>query len=482
MEKTDIEAVKRGSVHGVVALTSRTFFLQSISLFGTFVLTVILSPAAYGIFAIVSSAINFLNYFSDIGLAAALVQKKEEPTRDDLVTTFTLQQILVGVAVCFTLFFSRKLAAFYGFDQDGLFLLRALAISFLLSSFKTIPSVLLERALTFHKLVVPQIVETFSFYLVAIVLAVKGFGVASYAWAALVRGFLGVILLYIIAPWKPGLRLEMKSVKKLLSYGIPYQANSFIALIKDDLLIVFLGKSLSFEAVGYIVWAKKWAEVPLRLIMDSIVRVTFPAYARLQGHKEVLGRAIEKSFFFLALFVFPILVGMILVIKPIIFLIPRYAKWEPALFSFYLLTFSSILAALSSPLVNALNAIGKIFWTLRLMLMWTILTWVLVPFLTMAFGYNGYSIAAVIIATTSFIPIFVVRRFVSFTFLPHIIKPVMATIIMGVTVAFLLKLSSSNGLSIGLDIVIGMIVYWAVIGIVARNEIMPMFEKYFRKS
>jgi O-antigen/teichoic acid export membrane protein len=49
----------------------------------------------FGVFAIVSAIINFLVYFSDIGLAAALIQKKERPTETDLRTTFLVQQILV---------------------------------------------------------------------------------------------------------------------------------------------------------------------------------------------------------------------------------------------------------------------------------------------------------------------------------------------------------------------------------------------------
>ena len=83
--------------------------------------------------------------------------------------------------------------------------------------------------------------------------------------------------------------------------------HSFLALVKDDLLTVFLGKVLPFTEVGYIGWAKKWAEVPLRLVMDSVVRVTFPTFSRIQESKETLSRAIEKRFSAcrLSFFLFP---------------------------------------------------------------------------------------------------------------------------------------------------------------------------------
>src|SRR3990172_4291410 len=118
----DPQDIKQRSFKGVIALTSRTFVLQVIALVATFILTVLLDPAAFGIFFVVTAAVNFLNYFSDIGLAAALIQKKEQPTRADLVTTFTIQQLLVGTAVVIALLLSSTLARFYSLGANGLFL------------------------------------------------------------------------------------------------------------------------------------------------------------------------------------------------------------------------------------------------------------------------------------------------------------------------------------------------------------------------
>ena len=47
-----------------------------------------------GLFAIVAESIAILGYFSDIGLASALIQRKEKIEDKDLQTTFTIQQML----------------------------------------------------------------------------------------------------------------------------------------------------------------------------------------------------------------------------------------------------------------------------------------------------------------------------------------------------------------------------------------------------
>lgn len=73
----NVQDIKRRSFAGIIALTSRTFILQIIALIATFILTVLLDPTSFGVFFIVTAVVNFLNYFSDIGLAAALIQKKK---------------------------------------------------------------------------------------------------------------------------------------------------------------------------------------------------------------------------------------------------------------------------------------------------------------------------------------------------------------------------------------------------------------------
>src|SRR3990167_11541414 len=134
----NIEAVKSRAVKGVVVLTGRTFLLQAIALISQLFLFAYLGGYEFGVFAIVSAIINFLVYFSDIGLAAALIQKKETPTETDLRTTFFVQQVLIliviGIAIALTPFFVQR----YSLTQDGQILLYALSVSLLFSSLKSI--------------------------------------------------------------------------------------------------------------------------------------------------------------------------------------------------------------------------------------------------------------------------------------------------------------------------------------------------------
>ncbi|MBI3888137.1 hypothetical protein HY310_03675, partial [Candidatus Microgenomates bacterium] len=82
MEELDIATITKRSIHGVFALVSRTFVIQLINLGVITILYAVLEESAIGVFFVVSASIAFLSYFSDIGLAAALIQKKEALTEE----------------------------------------------------------------------------------------------------------------------------------------------------------------------------------------------------------------------------------------------------------------------------------------------------------------------------------------------------------------------------------------------------------------
>lgn len=472
MTEIDLVLVKKRSVKGVVALTSRTFLLQIVNFGAMFLLTVFLAPEIFGIYFVVTAVVNFLNYFSDIGLAAALIQKKEKLSPADLKTTFTIQQILVIGLVVIAFGLGNLVARFYDLDEAGLWLFRSLVFSFFLSSLKTIPSVLLERKLDFNRLVIPQIVETVFFNLVAVILAWQGFGIVSFTWAVLARGFSGLILIYLLSPWKPALAMDRKSARGLLSFGIPFQANSLLALVKDDLLTVFLGKVLPFAEVGFIGWAQKWANMPLRFIMDSVSKVTFPAYSRIQENKLALKSGIEKALFVVAFLTFPALAGLVFLASPLVQFLPRYLKWQPALIGLYFFCFQASLSSVSTSLTNALNATGRIKTTLKLMVLWTSSTWILTPFFIYFWGYNGVAAAAALVSTSIFLPIWLVKKIVDFDLKDNVGRPLLGALLMGGALYWLTPRLAQDLLGIMFVITLGVIIYFSAMFVLARTKML----------
>jgi O-antigen/teichoic acid export membrane protein len=474
----DLSTIKSRSVSGIVTLISRSFVQRIISSVGFFALTVFLDRPEIGLFIVINDLVSILGYFSDIGLAASLVQKKDKVTVSDLQTTFTLQQLIVVVSCLVMIFISPKIFTYYSISGGGVWLFYSLLVAFFLASLKTIPSVILERQLKFEVLATVEVLETIIFYGIAVLLAWKGFGVSSYALAVLLRGVFGTAMLYRTSPWPIGLNISKSSLKTLLSFGIPYQINSLMAVVKDRFVNVALLKIIGADGVGIIGWAQSWSQLPLRFVMDNVTKVTFPSFARLQDHKEELKKAIEKTLFFITLLSFPILAGMATLAPQLVHLIPKYGKWEAALVPLVLYCFNSALASISTPLTNTLNALGKVKINTYLMIMWTALTWGLTPLLAIKFGFVGVSYATAIITISSFVPVVIIKKYINFDFIASISKPTIASLAMIIISWYMTKVLPQSLFMLLVNISISGLVYCLVVLSLVGESLVKDVKKF----
>lgn len=421
--------IKRKSVRGAASYLLRTVILNGISFAAMLYLAAKLSTAEFGVYGIVTQFVGLLVFFSDIGLASALIQKKDQPTRRELVTSFTVQQGLAWGIVAFSLLVIQLDWIGFKTGPVGNWILLALALSFPLAGLKTIPSVLLERKLEYSRLVIPQIVETIFYNAVLIYYVWQGYGAMAFAYAVMVRAVVGVITMYVLNPWRPGLGIHRESLG-LFKFGAAFQLNDLLARIKDQFYFLALGYYFPLDTFGYVSWSKSWSLYPYQMTVQNIIAITFPTYSRLQDNKELLRKMIEKTVYFIGLVTFPLLVGMVLFSLPLMRLHEPFAKWLPAVVSLGLFSFNVAWSAVSTPMTNALAAMGKMKKVLGLMVFWTILTYALTIPLVRYFGYEGVAIAAAVIGFTSIIPIKMLQRQVHFSFFDQIWRQIVASGVM----------------------------------------------------
>jgi O-antigen/teichoic acid export membrane protein len=439
------------------------------------ILSAVFTPDDYGVYGIVIQIIAILVFFSDIGLAAALIQKKEQPTERDYTTAFTLQQVLswliflitVGIAL------SGILSAKTGLV--GNWILISLGLSFPLASLKTIPSIILERKLEFSRMVIPQIAEQAVFYMILITGALMGYGVFSYIPAILIRSVTGLLIMFVLQWWPIKVGIYKDSLKSMIGFGVKFQLNDLLARIKDQLFFLMLGYYFPLAQFGFINWAKQWSSYPYNLTVQNVMSITFPVFSRLQHDTNLLKKAIEKTLFFISLGIFPILAGMCIFIFPLLEVFPAYAKWQPAAWSLIFFALSIVGGALSTPITNTLNAIGKISVTLKLMVMWTILTWVVTPIAIYFYGYNGVAFAALLISFTSFLPIIYIKRIVPIAIMDQIWRQGLAAGGM-VVVGVLGQSYWSNSVT---SLVVGMlssaVIYGLILVLIGKDKLFSEF-------
>lgn len=467
--------IKKRVKSAVINLTARQIALRAIGFLSiNIILARVLPVETLGIFNVATAIVSFFAFFSDIGLAASLIQKKEIVTQDDIETTFTVQQTLVFILSALIIIFAPLLGSFYNLNNEGVWLVRILGINFFLTSLKVIPSVMLERQLKFSPLVLIEVVETLVFNALLIGLVYLKYDIWSFSIASFLRGVTGVFLIYVLAPVRLGFGIKKSSAKSLLTFGVPYQLNSLLALLKDRLIPLVIARMVGPTGVGFITWSQALAMLPLE-VMNVIIRVTFPAFSRLQDNKETLERLVNESLFITALLVYPMLFGIGAVLPSLVSYVVS-EKWQPAIFSFYLFAFSTYWAVISTTFTNTLNAVGSIKTTLKLMIMWTVTTWILTPLLTYQFGFIGVGLSSFLISFTSVLTIIAIKRILVVRVLDAVALPTIFSIIMGVTTYYFAMNFVRNWWGVGIAVILGGIIYIGLLFLFGKSRVLKSLE------
>jgi len=394
-----MSSLKQNSLKSLGYLFFQSGYSAVLGLITNLIITALAAKQVFGIYATTLATIAIFNYLSDIGLAGALIQKKEV-TEDDLSTVFTVQQSIITTLVICGLLLTPFVQSYYHLPKDAIYLYWAVLAGFFISSLKTIPSVLLERSVKFANIVRVQVVENTLFYVIVSGCMLAGLNLYSFAIGVIVRSLAGTILMYRASPWRPRLKLHIASLKELLSFGVPFQANSLLALVKDELMIIFLGRTLGMQGLGDIVWAKKWAEAPIRIIMDNVSKILFPVLSRMQDDKDKLQKTVSVTIWLQTIILAPTLLLAAVALPYLVNHLPQYHKWQNALPIFYIFCASAFFSTLSTPFMNIFNALKKPKVPLYFMIFWTASTWLLTPWFISRFGPIGFAWVQLILSCT----------------------------------------------------------------------------------
>jgi len=482
VEQTGLtSSIKRKSFISAFSLFFQSGYSAVLGFIANLVITILLPPSVFGIYITVLSIIALLNYFSDVGLAASLIQKKQI-TENDIKTTFTAQQILIITFISLGFFATTTVKSFYNLPVDAVYLYWALLVSFFLSSLKTIPSIFLERKIQFQKIVLVQVVENSIFYISVTVLAILGFGLHSFTISVILRALTGVFLIYSLSFWVPKIGISISSLKQLLSFGLPFQASSFLAIFKDELITLYLGKVLGFQALGLIGFAKKWAEAPIRIIMDNVSRVIFPLIAKFQDDLKSVKNLSEKILYYQTSLLAPILIGLVLIMPKLIEIIPKYNKWEPAIPLFYIFAASSLIVSFSAPFMNVLNALGKVKTTFLFMVFFSLMIWLMTPVFTNTLGELGFPIAHLIVSIFYFTVLIKAKSLFKFKVLRPTHAFLLSALTMGVLVFAVDKLLTTTLITSTLIMIsVGIISYYLLVryffGIKLTSQLTSFYKK-----
>jgi teichuronic acid exporter len=460
----DPSLIGRRASRGVMYLLLRYGGVQVTGLAANIALSRLLVPSAYGIYAITLFVLVMMTFLSDFGFGPALLQKRASVTDTDLGTVFTTQQVVLGALIIAVFVAAPGLADLYHLGPSGVWYFRAIAVGGMLASLKTVPTIVLERQLLYGRLTLIDVLEVVLFQGTAVLLAVLDYGAWSFIWAVIVSKSVGCALSFVLSGWRPVLKFTRSAFLGLWSFAAPFQLTWITYLFRDYMIPILGGLLVSTTEVGYLNWALALASVPGQMA-QIVGRVSFPSFSRLQSDRQLLRRAIETSVRALFLVAVPLQLALFS-LAPWLITVVFTSRWAPALIPLYLLCIHWTGANLTSPLVAALNAIGKPRTALLLNAAWTASTIALAVLFVHEIGYVGIALAyAITIVGAASVAVLLVKRSLDIHLWPQIRLPVGAALMValgGSLAVRMLPASLPALLVVGTAMGVG---YWAVVWI-----------------
>lgn len=377
----------------MILLAGRTGLQQLVTLVGNVYLARVLGPSDFGAFWIIQFALSFFTLFGDAGFGAALIQKKDIATQEELSSVFW-SQVALATAVVVLVFLSAPYVVEFWPDlpKGSDWMLRALSLSLLLTTLRVIPSILMERELLFGRLSFVDLLLTITFYGSAVVLAHLRYGPFALVAAVLVQGVAGLVTAYALRPWRPRAHWDSGLLRPIFKFGVAFQAKNIIGFVNAAVIPLYAGRALGRYALGIVTWSQNTAFFPVQLV-GILSRVNFPLLSRLQDDKQAFSRTLERTIQVSALATL-LFVSLFLGIGPNLVQLIFGDKWIPAVPTLYVFAIAISIGFVTPVVSGALDAIGRPRIIMAMALAWTILNWAVIT-ITMQFttGALSFSIA-----------------------------------------------------------------------------------------
>lgn len=276
----------------------------------------LLSPREFGLLAMITVITGFADVFTEMGFGAALIQKRDL-TRAHLSSVFWIN-LASGIALTLGFVAGAPLLADFYNEPVLAALTAVVAFTFTIRSLAIVQRTLFQRDIDFKALSIAEITSVIGAGTVAVVLAVRGFGVWSLVAQTLLEGVLVTILLWFQSDWRPAFRFRWDAVRDLLGFSaslLGTRSMNYWSRQADDLLV---GKVIGSGALGTYRLAYDIMLFPLSNISRVISRVMFPSLAAIQEDRDRVRRVFLRMTRTIALVTFPLMLGLLATTEPFV--------------------------------------------------------------------------------------------------------------------------------------------------------------------
>lgn len=434
------------------------------------ILTRLLTPEDFGVVALVTTFMLFLDAVRDLGLAQAVIVGDPRDSPERAQTAFSWS-VLIGIGLTLaTIALSPFAAGFFG-EDDLRYLLPLMGSTFFIRSLGSTHYALARKAINYRVRTFSELSDVIVRGIVGIVLALLDMGAMALVAGYVAGALASTIVLWLQVRFRPRLRLSRLHLGNMLAFGGMLTLVDIGAVLAYNLDYIFIGKLLGASALGFYSVAFRLPELVVINLATVAGDVLFPAYAIVD--RERLRSAYLVALRYTAMLTLPIVAVLIVLAQPLIFVLFG-DQWGESAMVMQLLAIGALLSTLTIPPGTVFKVTGKA-WILVAI---TIPDLIVLVILLAAFTEEGLRAVALINVTLSAIGLPIVAVIASHQLrlpllsnLRAILPSVLGAAAMGFAMLGVDQLVSGALVTLLIAPPVGALVYLASLVVFARDDL-----------
>lgn len=351
-----VESLKKKTVHGVVWSFADNIANSGIAFLVGLVLARLLTPAEYGIMAVITIFIAIANTLIDSGFSNALIRKKNVERIDystifyfNLGVSIVLYIILYIASPGVSLFFKEPLLVEVSRGIGWILIVNALGI---------IPQTILTKNIDFKTQTKVSLISSLTSGSIGMGMAFYGMGVWSLVGQQLSRQLLNTIFLWFFCRWLPSWEFSIRSFKEMFGFGSKLLVTGLIDTTYKNIYYFVIGRFYSSAQLGQYTRAEQFKNIFSSNLTAVVQRVSYPVLSSIQNEPERLKEGYRRVVKITMLVTFACMLGLAAVARPLIVILIG-EKWLPAVAMLQIICFSGMLYPLHAINLNILQVKGR---------------------------------------------------------------------------------------------------------------------------
>ncbi len=322
----------------------------------TIILARLLTPEDFGLIAMVLIFFQLSSVFVEGGFSTALIRKKQ--ISDIQKSTTFIFNLITAIIVYILLFTTAPIIADF-FNQESLVpLIRVMAIIIVINSIAIIQRATLTQEIDFKKQTLVRIIAVLISGIIAITMAIKGFGVWSLVAQLIIKELVATVLLWFWSPWRLSFRFSKSVFKELFGFGSKILVIAIIDKFYNQIFNILIGRFYPVSTLGFYSQATTLSNVFIVNFYSTLQRVTYPVLSKFQDDIPKLRNGYRLLIKVSTFAIVPILVLLAVLAEPFIITVVGN-KWLPAVPFLQLLCIAGITHHLNSLNFNILLVVGR---------------------------------------------------------------------------------------------------------------------------